>query len=115
LTGAFRLYVVAKILAIEVLLIAALVGPVLPGVPGAIAGWLAMITPAGLIIPLVHFVGRRMGVPRIRSVLETVVVAIAMISLGLLYATKIDTHWIISGAAVTSLTASRVGLIALVS
>jgi chromate transporter len=28
------------------------------GIPGAVAGWLAIITPALLIIPLVHFVGR---------------------------------------------------------
>ena len=36
------------------------VGYFVAGVPGALAGWLAMITPALLIIPLVHFVGRRM-------------------------------------------------------
>jgi chromate transporter len=35
------------------------VGYFAAGLPGAIAGWLAMITPALLIIPLVHFVGRR--------------------------------------------------------
>lgn len=39
------------------------VGYFAAGLPGAVAGWLAMITPALLIIPLVHFVGRRMEHP----------------------------------------------------
>ena len=43
------------------------VGYFVAGVPGALAGWLAMITPALLIIPLVHFVGHRMEHPRIKS------------------------------------------------
>ena len=55
------------------------------GLPGAIAGWLAMITPALLIIPMVHFVGRRMEHPRVRSVLQAVVIA----SAGLLLAAAI--------------------------
>ena len=46
------------------------VGYFVAGLPGAVAGWLAMITPALLIIPLVHFVGRRMEHPRVRSVLS---------------------------------------------
>jgi chromate transporter len=33
------------------------VGYFVAGIPEAIAGWLAMITPAVLIIPLVHFSG----------------------------------------------------------
>ena len=44
------------------------------GNPGAVAGWLAMTTPALLIIPMVHFVGRRIE-PGVRSVLQTVVIA----------------------------------------
>ena len=36
------------------------VGYFVAGAPGAVAGWLAMITPALLIIPLVHFAGRKM-------------------------------------------------------
>ena len=61
------------------------VGYFAAGLPGAVAGWLAMITPALLIIPLVHFVGRRMEHPRVRSVLQTVVIA----SAGLLLAAAI--------------------------
>lgn len=45
------------------------VGYFVAGVPGAIAGWLAMITPALLIIPLVHFMGRRMEHPRVKETL----------------------------------------------
>lgn len=106
------------------------------GLPGAVAGWLAMITPALFIIPLVHFVGRRMEHPRVRSVLQTVVIAsaglllaaaiplgrdgltgavtwaIAAVCLVLLLKTKIDTLWMVLTAALVSLTASSVGLVA---
>jgi chromate transporter len=47
------------------------------GIPGAIAGWLAMITPAVLIIPLVHFSRRHIHRPRVQSVLQAVVIASA--------------------------------------
>jgi chromate transporter len=111
------------------------VGYFVAGVPGAIAGWLAMITPALLIIPLVHFVGRRMEHPRVKSILQTVVIAsagllfaasiplakealtdpvaiaIAIISLALLFTTKLDTLWIILGAAVCSLSAASLGVL----
>jgi chromate transporter len=106
------------------------------GPPGAVAGWLAMITPALLIIPMVHFVGRQMEHPRVRSVLQTVVIAsaglllaaaiplgrdgltgaitwaIAVVCFALLLTTKIDTLWMILGAALVSLTASSIGLVA---
>jgi len=111
------------------------VGYFVAGVPGAIAGWAAMATPALLIIPLVHFVGRRLEHPRVKGVLQTVVIAsaglllaaaiplardaltdpvtvvIALVSLVLLLTTKIDTLWIILGAAVISLSASSVGVL----
>ena len=113
------------------------VGYFVAGMPGAFVGWLAMVTPAGLIIPLVHFVGRRSEHPRIRSILQSVLVAsaelllaaaipmardgltdvltvaIAAASLILLFRTRIDTLWIIVGAAVVSLSASAVGVISL--
>lgn len=50
------------------------------GIPGAVAGWAAMITPALLIIPLVHFAGRKAEHPRVKAILETVVLT----SVGLL-------------------------------
>ena len=88
-----------------------------------------MVTPALLIIPLVHFVGRKMQHPRVRGVLQTVViasaglllaaviplardaltdpltVAIAVATIALLLATGIDTLWIILVAATLSLSA----------
>jgi chromate transporter len=36
-----------------------------------------MVTPASLIIPLIHFVGRRMEHPRVKGVLQAVVIASA--------------------------------------
>lgn len=110
------------------------VGYFVAGIPGAIAGWLAMITPALLIIPLVHFVGRKMEHPRVKAVLQTVVIAsaglllAAAIPLGqsallgpvtigiagvcfiLLFTTKLDTLWMILGAAVVTLSVSAAGL-----
>jgi chromate transporter len=115
------------------------VGYFVAGVPGAVVGWLAMITPAMLIIPLVHLVGRKMEHPRVKSVLQTVIIAsaglllaaaiplardaltdpvtvmIAACSLVLLLTTKLDTLWIILGAAVISLSASAVGVLTTIS
>jgi chromate transporter len=111
------------------------VGYFVAGLPGAVAGWLAMITPALLIIPLVHFVGRKMDNPRVKSILQTVVIAsaglllaaavplardgltgpitiaIALVCFVLLLRTKLDTLWMILGAALVSFTASSLGLL----
>lgn len=111
------------------------VGYFVAGLPGAVAGWLAMITPAFLIIPLVHHVGKRMEHPRIKVILQTVVlasaglllaasiplahdgltdwvsIAIAAVTMVVLLTTEVDTLWIILGAAVISLTASSFGLV----
>ena len=111
------------------------VGYFVAGIPGAIAGWLAMVTPAGMMIPLVHFVGKRMEHSRVRSTLQAVVIAssglllaaviplakdaltdpvtvgIACVSLFLLIRTRLDTLWLILGAATISVSASAIGLI----
>jgi chromate transporter len=111
------------------------VGYFVAGIPGAVAGWLAMITPALLIIPLVHFAGRHIERPRVKGVLQAVIIAsaglllaasiplahdaltdwvtrvIAAVSLVLLLTTELDTLWIILGAAVISLSTSSLGLI----
>lgn len=100
------------------------------GVPGAVAGWAAMITPAFLIIPLVHFAGRKAEHPRVKAILETVVLTsvglllaaslplakaaitdpvtllIALLTIALMATTKIDTLWIILGAASLTSTAA---------
>jgi chromate transporter len=112
------------------------VGYFVAGIPGAIAGWLAMITPAVIIIPLVHFSGKHIDHPRVRYVLQAVVIAsaglllaasiplardaltdpvtiaIAFVSLVLLLVTELDTLWIILTSAAVSLSASSLGLIA---
>lgn len=111
------------------------VGYFVAGVPGAIVGWLAMITPALLVIPLVRFAKGRIEHPRTKSVLQAVIVGsaglllaaaiplardaltdpvtilIACVSLLLLLTTKLDTLWIILGAAAISLTGSSLGLV----
>jgi chromate transporter len=111
------------------------VGYFVAGVPGVIAGRAAMVMPAPPIIPLVHFVGRRMEHPSVKGVLQTVViasagsllaaaipiahnaptdpaiVATAVASVALLLVTKIDTLWIILGAAVTSVLAPSSGAV----
>ena len=111
------------------------VGYFVAGLPGAVAGWLAMITPSLLIIPLVHFVGRKMEHPKVKSVLQAVIIAsaglllaaaiplgrdgltgpvtigIALVSFVLLLTTKLDTLWIILGAALVSLSVSSLGVI----
>jgi chromate transporter len=53
------------------------VGYAVAGLPGAIAGWAAMCTPALLVIPLMHFASRRSTHPRIRSATHAVVAASA--------------------------------------
>jgi chromate transporter len=110
------------------------VGYFVAGVPGAIAGWAAMVTPALLIIPLVHFIGRKMQHPRVRGVQTVVIasaglllaaviplardaltdpltVAIALATIALMLAIEIDTLWIILIAAALSLSASSLSLV----
>ena len=97
------------------------------GIPGACAGWLAMITPAFLIIPMLRFLGARAEHPRVKSVIRMLLLASAglllsatvplardavagPITLAILAAsfaaiafTKIDSIWIIAGSAVAGL------------
>ncbi|MGD0200977.1 MAG: chromate transporter [Bryobacteraceae bacterium] len=103
------------------------VGYFVAGVPGAFCGWLAMVTPAFLIIPLARYLGARAEQPRLRSAIRAVtlaaaglvaasavplardaltsvaVVAIAGASFALLVATRLDTLWIIAGSAAAGL------------
>ena len=103
------------------------VGYLVAGIPGACAGWLAMITPAFLIIPMLKFLGKRAENPRIRSVTRTVLLAgaglmagsaaplardavtgpltfaIVIASVLLIAITRVDTVWIMLGAALLGL------------
>jgi len=100
------------------------------GWPGAAAGWLAMITPAFLIIPLLRFLGRRADRPRVKSAIEAVTMgaaglvvhstvplardaitgwlaaAIAVASFFVMVLTCRDTIWVILGAALVGWAAS---------
>ncbi len=111
------------------------VGYFADGIPGAIAGWLAMIAPALLIIPLIHFVGRHAAHPRLRSMLQSVVLAsagllwvssiplaretlrdpltviILLVTVVLLVMRRLDSLWIILGAAAVELTAASLHLV----
>lgn len=102
------------------------------GIPGAVAGWLAMITPAVLIILLLRLFGRSMDQPRVRSlqhavefasagllvaaslllahdaVTGTVTAGIVVASVLLMVLRKADALWIVAGAAVVNLVAAAV-------
>jgi chromate transporter len=110
------------------------VGYMADGVPGAIAGWLAMTAPSLLIIVLVSAFGRRARHPRVRGMLQSVVlasaallvlaaipigrdalteaipIAIAALAFPLLVSKRIDTVWVVAAAAVVSLTTSLLGV-----
>lgn len=99
------------------------VGYLVAGIPGACAGWLAMITPAFLILPMLRFLGKRAEHRRVRSVARTVLLAgaglmaaaaaplardaitgpltwaVVLVSFLLIMLTRVDTLWIMLGAA----------------
>jgi chromate transporter len=58
------------------------VGYMVDGIAGAFAAWLAMVTPALLIIPLLRFAGKRAEHPRLKGMIQGVVLS----SAGLLWA-----------------------------
>ena len=68
--GPFGLYIVA-------------VGYFAAGLPGAFAGWLALVTPAALVIPLLRYAARRADDPRIKCVLQAVIAASAGLTLSI--------------------------------
>jgi chromate transporter len=99
------------------------VGYLVDGVPGACAGWLAMLTPAFLIIPMLRFLGARAEHPRARALARAVLFAGAglmlsaavplasdavtnPLSLGIFAASfvliagaRVDSLWVMLGAA----------------
>ncbi|MGB9604288.1 MAG: chromate transporter [Bryobacteraceae bacterium] len=106
------------------------VGYFAAGVPGAIAGMLALITPAFLVIPMVRFLGPKARQPRVCSAIEGVLAAaagllvsstlplaresvhdpfsasVALASFLLLTATRLDIGWVMAGAAAAGLLAA---------
>jgi chromate transporter len=99
------------------------VGYFAAGVPGALLAWLAMVTPAFLVIPVIRYAGHRVEHPRVRSVLGAAMLATAglilaateplardaitgplpfILALGTfvtILTTKIETIWVIAAAA----------------
>jgi chromate transporter len=80
------------------------VGYQVAGVPGAVAGSIALMTPAVLVVPLIVFAGRRAQHPRVRAMLNTVVLASAGISLSATLPMAVDalTSWLMYGLAIVS-------------
>jgi chromate transporter len=103
------------------------VGYVGAGLPGAIAGLIALITPAFLIIPLMSWIGRYANLPRIRGAIRAVILASAglllaasipltrdaiagplevvlvAVSFAVLAFTRVETWWVMLGAALIGL------------
>jgi chromate transporter len=108
------------------------VGYFIAGVPGACAGWLALVSPAFVIIPLLRYVGSRAERPAVRGAIQSltlaaagliasatiplardalhgpVSVAIAGVSFLLMAFTRQDTLWIIVGSALVGLLSGAV-------
>jgi chromate transporter len=108
------------------------VGYYADGLPGAVAGLLALMTPAFLIVPIMRWIGARANTPRVKSAIRAVVLASAglllsasvplardavtgPLALGILLAsfavlalTKIDTVWVVLGGAILGFTAKLV-------
>jgi len=109
------------------------VGYLVAGIPGAIAGFGAAITPAFLVLPLMYWAGKRAETPRVKSAIRAVVMASAGLllsvtlplardaitgpfSLTLVVAsalvlafTKIDSAWVMLSAAAVALAAKLLG------
>ena len=81
------------------------IGYQVAGWRGALAGWLAMVTPAFLVLPLLHWVGSRMQDPRIRSALNAVMVASAalLMGTGVSLARSLGGSWLLGFIAAGSL------------
>ena len=102
------------------------------GIAGAVAGFFAMISPAFLILPLMYWIGARAGTPRVRSAIRAVILAAAGLLLSaslpiareavtgtvtllivaasflLLAFTRIDSAWVMVGAAAVGLVAKLI-------
>jgi chromate transporter len=66
------------------------VGYFAAGASGALAGWLAMITPALAAIPLVVLMRRWIHLPRVRAAVDAVVVASAILLLASAFQMALD-------------------------
>jgi chromate transporter len=114
--GPFGLYIVV-------------IGYQVDGIPGGIAAFLALITPAFLVLPMMHWLGKRADNPRIRGAIRGLLlgsaglllsasvplardaitgplsIAIMVASFALLSFTKLESAWLMIGAAAVGLVA----------
>lgn len=105
------------------------IGYQVSGVSGGIAAFLAMITPAFLVVPMIQWMGKRADSPRIRDAIRGLLLGsaglllaasvplardaitgpltlvIIILSFVVLTFTRVDSAWIIIGAAVVGLIA----------
>lgn len=81
------------------------IGYTVAGFPGAGAAWLALVTPALLVIPLLRFAGARSGNPVVRSAMHAVVIASVGLTLATLWPLAVSgiTGFATGAAAVTGL------------
>jgi len=103
------------------------IGYFVAGIPGAIAAWLALATPALVVVPILRYIGSRAEQPVVRDALNAVVLAsvglmlaalkpimqasvtdwttlaIALASCGALMFTRIHTAWVILGSSAATL------------
>ena len=103
------------------------VGYFAAGLPGALAGLIALITPAFLIIPLMSWIGAYAKLPRIRGAIRAVILAsagllmaasiplardaatgavaavIIVVSFMVLAFTRVESWWVMLGAAIVGL------------
>jgi len=105
------------------------VGYFVAGIPGAFAGFLAMITPAFLILPLLRYVGKRAEQPRVKSAIQGLTIAAAALIISatvplardsitgwlpaalalaaflVIAFTRLDTFWVMAASALAGLLA----------
>jgi chromate transporter len=111
------------------------VGYLVGGIPGACGGWLALVTPAFLVVPLLALVGGRAEAPRVKNAIRASTVAgaalllaatlplsrsaltgpwlgaIALVSFGVFSFTRINSVWVVVAAALAGLAASAIGVL----
>jgi chromate transporter len=110
------------------------VGYLVGRVPGAAVAWLAMISPALLVIPLLKFAGKKAQHPRTKGLLQAVVLSSAgllvasafpmareaatepftigllIVCIGVLLTRKVESVWVVLCAAGIELAASSLNL-----
>lgn len=71
------------------------------GTPGAVAAWLALVTPAVIVVPILRYLGARADHPVVRDALNGVVIASVGLTLAALFplaATSITAAWTAAAA-----------------